>query len=81
MRLSRLIATASVVLGVGLISGAVTQVAALDGSLERAAGESRTPPPYLRVDDHSRPDIPRCGHPDRHFVPNRPVAESESEST
>jgi hypothetical protein len=68
MRLSRLFATALVVLGVGLLSGAVTQVAALDGKLQRAA-ESDSPPPYLKVDERTRPPEPRCGHRDPHYVP------------
>lgn len=68
MRLSRLLATALVVLGVGLLSGAVTQVAALDGKLKRAA-ESDSPPPYLKVDERTPSPKPRCGHRDPRYVP------------
>jgi hypothetical protein len=61
MRLSRLIATAAALVGVGLVSGAVTQVAALDGNLQRAA-EPSTPAPLVRVDERDRPDATRCPH-------------------
>jgi hypothetical protein len=59
MRLSRLVATALAVVGLGLVSGAVTQVAALDGDLQRAA-EPTTPSPFVRVDERGRPDGTRC---------------------
>jgi hypothetical protein len=68
MRLTRLFATALVVIGVGLVSGAVTQVAALDGKLKRAA-ESDSPPRYLKVDERTPPPHPRCGHRDPRYVP------------
>jgi hypothetical protein len=61
MRLSRLIATAAALVGVGLVSGAVTQVAALDGNLQRAT-EPSTPAPLVRVDERGRPDVTRCPH-------------------
>jgi hypothetical protein len=61
MRLSGLIATAASAVGVGLVSGAVTQVAALDGDLQRAA-EPSTPAPLVRVDESSRPGGKRCLH-------------------
>jgi hypothetical protein len=61
MRLSGLIATAASAVGVGLVSGAVTQVAALDGDLQRAAAPS-TPAPLVRADERGRPDGARCLH-------------------
>lgn len=39
MRASRLLATLLTILGAGLVSGSLAQVAALDGDLERAARE------------------------------------------
>jgi|1185.fasta_scaffold444266_1 hypothetical protein len=61
MRLTRLLAIALASIGVGLVSGAVTQVAALDGKLEQAA-KSDSPPPYLQVDERTPPPDPRCHH-------------------
>jgi hypothetical protein len=60
MRLSRLVATALAAVGFGLVSGAVTQVAALDGNLKRAATEPTTPAPLVRVDERGQPDGTRC---------------------
>ena len=73
MRLSRLVATALAVVGLGLVSGAVTQVAALDGTLKRAAAEPSTPPPLVRLDESGRPDGTRCPH---HLRPAGPTPES-----
>ena len=73
MRLSRLIATALAVVGLGLVSGAVTQVAALDGTLKRAAAEPSTPSPLVRIDERGRPDGTGCP---RHRRPTAPPAES-----
>lgn len=73
MRLSRLVATALAVVGLGLVSGAVTQVAALDGNLKRAAAEPSTPSPLVRVDERGRPDGTGCP---RHRRPAAPPSES-----
>jgi hypothetical protein len=74
MRLSRLIATALAVVGLGLVSGAVTQVAALDGNLKRAAAEPTAPSPLVRVDERGRADGTGCPH-------HRPAASPTQEST
>jgi hypothetical protein len=73
MRLSRLVATALAVVGLGLVSGAVTQVAALDGNLKRAAAAPSTPSPLVRVDERGRPDGTGCP---RHRRPAAPPSES-----
>jgi hypothetical protein len=73
MRLSRLIATALAVVGLGLVSGAVTQVAALDGTLKRAAAEPSPRSPLVRLDESGRPDGTRCP---RHHGPAAPMPES-----
>jgi hypothetical protein len=69
MRLSRLIATALAVVGLGL----VTQVAALDGNLKRAAAEPSAPSPLVRVDERGRRDGTGCPH---HRPPASPTQES-----
>jgi hypothetical protein len=74
MRLSRLIATALAVIGLGLVSGAVTQVAALDGNLKRAAAEPSAPSPLVRVDERGRLDGTGCPH-------HRRLASPTQEST
>ena len=66
MRLTRLLATALTVLGVGLVSGAVAQVAALDGSLERAAAEAK----------QTQRSHPACGHRDPAYRPKLPSEET-----
>ena len=73
MRLSRQIATALAVVGLGLVSGAVTQVAALDGNLKRAA-EPSAPSPLVRVDERGRLDGTGCPH-------HRRLASPTQEST
>jgi hypothetical protein len=73
MRLSRLVATALAVVGLGLVSGAVTQVAALDGDLKRAAAKPSTPSPLVRLDERGRPDGTRC---QRHLRPAASTPES-----
>jgi hypothetical protein len=74
--MSRVLAIALTTLGVGLISGAVTQVAALDGSLERAAARPDKPPSSLvRFEDGSGPTH-RCSHPRRMrpaVIPGQPT--------
>ncbi len=60
MRLYRLLAVFLAAIGIGLVSGAVTQVAALDGSLKRAAAETSPPP---RVTPQRVPvSQPPCRH-------------------
>jgi hypothetical protein len=44
MRAPRLVAVATVALGAGLVSGSATQVAALDGDLQRAVEDIRPAP-------------------------------------
>jgi hypothetical protein len=75
MRLSRLVATALAVVGLGLVSGAVTQVAALDGNLKRAAAEPSPSTPLVRLDESARPDGTPCPHN------RRPTAAPTPEST
>jgi len=62
MRSARLLATLTAVLGLGLLSGSLTQVAALDGDLERAAKQR----PMERVVET---EDPRCGRD--HAQPTR----------
>jgi hypothetical protein len=60
MRASRLLATASVVVGVGLLSGSAAQVAALDGDLERAARSPGNPGRTLTGGEEGRRDQAKC---------------------
>jgi hypothetical protein len=60
MRASRVLATASVVVGIGLLSGSAAQVAALDGDLERAARSPDTPGRTLTSGEEGRRDQSKC---------------------
>jgi hypothetical protein len=60
MRASRLLATASVVVGLGLLSGSAAQVAALDGDLERAARSPDNPGRTLTGGEEGRRDQVKC---------------------
>jgi hypothetical protein len=60
MRASRVLATASVVVGVGLLSGSAAQVAALDGDLERAVQRPDTPGRTLTGGDEADRERGKC---------------------